>query len=81
MYRDRPEEWFTDANSEEKALLRQINAELLLPMPGRARLIGLMTLGPKKSEEAYTPTDLRTLQSVAAQTGLTLEVAGQNARR
>ncbi|HEY6766217.1 MAG TPA: GAF domain-containing SpoIIE family protein phosphatase, partial [Candidatus Sulfotelmatobacter sp.] len=75
VYRDRPEEWFTDANAEEKALLRQINAELLLPMPGRARLIGLMTLGPKKSEEAYTPTDLRTLQSVAAQTGLTLEVA------
>ena len=75
MYRDRPEEWFTDANAEEKAQLRQINAELLLPMPGRARLIGLMTLGPKKSEEAYTPTDLRMLQSVAAQTGLTLEVA------
>jgi sigma-B regulation protein RsbU (phosphoserine phosphatase) len=75
VYRDRPEEWFTDANAEEKALLRRINAELLLPMPGRARLIGLMTLGPKKSEEAYTPTDLRTLQSVAAQTGLTLEVA------
>jgi phosphoserine phosphatase RsbU/P len=65
----------TDASSEEKALLRQINAELLLPMPGRARLIGLMSLGPEKSEEAYTPTDLRTLQSVAAQTGLTLEVA------
>jgi abortive infection bacteriophage resistance protein len=62
VYRDRPEEWFTDANAEEKALLRQINAELLLPMPGRARLIGLMTLGPKKSEEAYTPTDLRTLR-------------------
>jgi sigma-B regulation protein RsbU (phosphoserine phosphatase) len=59
----------------EQALLRQINAELLLPMPGRARLIGLMALGPKRSEEPYTPTDLRTLQSVAAQTGLTLEVA------
>jgi len=75
VYRDRPEKWFTDANEEEKALLRQINAELLLPMPGRTGLSGLMTLGPKKSEEAYTPTDLLTLQSVAAQTGLTLEVA------
>jgi phosphoserine phosphatase RsbU/P len=37
--------------------------------------MGLMSLGPKKSEEPYTPTDLRVLQSVAAQTGLTLEVA------
>jgi phosphoserine phosphatase RsbU/P len=75
VYRDRPEEWFTDAGAEEKALLREINAELLLPMSGRAHLIGLIALGPKKSEQPYTPTDLRTLQSVAAQTGLTLEVA------
>jgi sigma-B regulation protein RsbU (phosphoserine phosphatase) len=75
VYRDRPEEWFTDADATEQLLLRQINAELLLPMPGRARLIGLIALGPKRSEEPYTPTDLRTLQSVAAQTGLTLEVA------
>ena len=45
---------------------------LLLPMSGRADLLGLIALGPKKSEEPYTPTDLRTLQSVAAQTGLTL---------
>jgi sigma-B regulation protein RsbU (phosphoserine phosphatase) len=74
VYRDRPEEWFTDAGAEEKAVLREINAELLLPMSGRAHLLGLIALGPKKSEEPYTPTDLRTLQSVAAQTGLTLEV-------
>ncbi len=75
VYRDRPEDWFTGAGTDEKTFLREMNAELLLPLPGRARLIGLMALGPKKSEEAYTPTDLRTLQSVAAQTGLTLEVA------
>jgi sigma-B regulation protein RsbU (phosphoserine phosphatase) len=74
VYRDRPEEWFTSAGAEEKTLLRAIHVELLLPMPGRAHLIGLIALGPKKSEEPYTPTDLRTLQSVAAQTGLTLEV-------
>jgi sigma-B regulation protein RsbU (phosphoserine phosphatase) len=75
VYRDRPEDWFTGAGAQEKALLREIHAELLLPMSGRAHLIGLIALGPKKSEEPYTPTDLRTLQSVAAQTGLTLEVA------
>jgi sigma-B regulation protein RsbU (phosphoserine phosphatase) len=75
VYRDRPEEWIADADAEETALLRRINAELLLPMPGRAHLMGLIALGPKKSEEPYTPTDLRILQSVAAQTGLNLEVA------
>jgi phosphoserine phosphatase RsbU/P len=75
VYRDRPEEWFEGAGTEEKAVLREINAELLLPMSGRADLLGLIALGPKKSEEPYTPTDLRMLQSVAVQTGLTLEVA------
>ena len=65
VYRDRPEEWYTGAGTEEKALPREIHAELLLPMSGRAHLIGLIALGPKKSEEPYTPTDLRTLQSVA----------------
>jgi phosphoserine phosphatase RsbU/P len=75
VYRDRPEEWFAGAGAEEKTLLRSIHAELLLPMSGRARLLGLIALGPKKSEEPYTPTDVRTLQSLAAQTGLTLEVA------
>ena len=75
VHHDRPEPWFTAAGREEKALLREINAELLLPMSGRAHLLGLIALGPKKSEEPYTPTDLRTLQSVASQTGLSLEVA------
>jgi phosphoserine phosphatase RsbU/P len=75
VYRDRPEEWFESAGTEEKAVLREMNAELLLPMSGRADLLGLIALGPKRSEEPYTPTDLRMLQSVAVQTGLTLEVA------
>ena len=74
VYRDRPEEWFIEADATEQALLREIQAELLLPMAGRSRLIGMMALGPKRSEEPYTPTDLRTLQRLAAQTGLTLEV-------
>ena len=75
VYRDRPEHWFTEAPPEEQILLREINAELLLPMPGRgAQLLGLLALGPKRSEEPYTPTDLRTLQAVAAQTGLSLEI-------
>ncbi len=75
VYGDRPEEWIADIGAEEREVLRWVNAELLLPLPGREGLMGLMALGPKRSEEPYTPTDLRILQSVAAQTGLTLEVA------
>lgn len=74
VYGDRPEEWLAQVKVEERAILQEVNAELLLPLPGRESLLGLMALGPKRSEEPYTPTDLRVLQSVAAQTGLTLEV-------
>ncbi len=48
--------------------------ELLLPFPGRKRLLGAMALGPKRSEEPYTPSDLRLLESVSVQTGLGLEL-------
>jgi phosphoserine phosphatase RsbU/P len=75
VYRDRPAEWLMEAGPDERQALDAVNAELLLPLPGRERLLGMMSLGPKRSEEPYTPTDLRVLQSVAAQTGLALEVS------
>ncbi len=49
--------------------------ELLLPLPGRTQLLGAMALGPKRSEEPYTPVDLRLLESVSVQTGLGLELS------
>jgi phosphoserine phosphatase RsbU/P len=75
LYRDDPDPWFLLADAEEKQTLNATHAELLLPLPGRQRLMGLMALGPKLSEEAYSPSDLRLLQSVASQTGLALEVS------
>ncbi|MBV9404931.1 MAG: SpoIIE family protein phosphatase, partial [Acidobacteriaceae bacterium] len=75
VYRDRPDDWLNAAEPAERELLQRVNAELVLPLPGRENLMGLITLGPKRSQEAYTPTDLRVLQSVAAQTGLALEVS------
>ncbi|MBV9764698.1 MAG: SpoIIE family protein phosphatase [Acidobacteriaceae bacterium] len=74
VYRDRPEEWLSRASAEERRVLDDARVELLLPLPGRERLMGVMALGSKRSEEPYTPTDLRVLQSVATQTGLALEV-------
>src|SRR5205814_6683054 len=54
---------------------RGSGAELLLPLLRKEELLGFISLGRKRSEEPYSPTDLRLLQSVAAQTGLALEVA------
>jgi sigma-B regulation protein RsbU (phosphoserine phosphatase) len=75
VYRDRPDAWLVEAGADEISVLDRVNAEVLLPLPGRDRLMGVIALGPKKSEEPYTPTDLRLLQSVATQTGLALEVS------
>lgn len=75
LYRDNPSQWYTEADDQEKRALSEMHAELLLALPGRQRLMGIIALGRKKSEEPYSPSDLRLLQSVGAQTGLALEVS------
>lgn len=74
LYRENPGEWFVEAPPEEQRALNRMNTEILLALPGRDRLMGVMALGPKQSEEPYTPSDLGLLRSVATQTGLALEV-------
>jgi sigma-B regulation protein RsbU (phosphoserine phosphatase) len=70
-----PDRWLEDADEQEKHFLKETRAELLLPLPGRDRLLGLLTMGAKQSEEAYSPSDLRLLGSLGLQTGLGLEIA------
>lgn len=74
LYRDDPDAWYLMAGKSEREVLDAVNAELLLPLPGRNRLMGVMALGPKRSEAAYTKADLHLLQTVATQTGLALEI-------
>ena len=73
VYFDRPEDWLVEASDAERAALRDLHAEVLLPLPGRGRLMGVMALGPKRSEAPYSKTDLQLLTSVGAQTGLAVE--------
>ena len=75
LYREDPDAWYLMAGTAERSVLDVVNAELLLPLPGRNRLMGVMALGPKRSEAAYTKADLHLLQTVATQTGLAIEVA------
>ena len=69
LYRD------TDVTDEERGKLARLRSELLLPVAVRDKLLGFISLGPKKSEEPYTGSDIRLLKSVATQTGLALENA------
>jgi Serine phosphatase RsbU, regulator of sigma subunit len=75
VYRDDPSSWLIHASEAERAALNNLSTELLVPLPGRNRLAGVMALGPKLSEEPYSRTDRQLLQSVATQTGLALENA------
>jgi sigma-B regulation protein RsbU (phosphoserine phosphatase) len=75
VYRDDPSSWLVEASDSERAALADLSTELLVPLPGRNQLAGVMTLGPKRSEEPYTRMDRQLLQSVASQTGLALENA------
>ena len=75
LYRNDPDAWYLMAGTAERHIFDLLNTELLLPLLGRNRLMGLMSLGPKRSEAAWSRTDLQMLQTVARQTGLALEVS------
>ncbi len=62
-------------SDDERGKLATLRSELLLPLAVRDKLLGFISLGPKRSEEPYTGSDVRLLKSVAAQTGLALENA------
>jgi phosphoserine phosphatase RsbU/P len=75
VYMDDPDSWVNreaDISADERARLLQLHAELLLPLGTRDKLLGFISLGQKLSEEPYSRSDLRLLQSVAAQTGMAL---------
>jgi phosphoserine phosphatase RsbU/P len=78
IYLDDPDSWLyrnPEVSEEERAKLAQLHAELLLPLNARDKLLGFISLGPKRSDEPYSGADVRLLKSVAAQTGLALENA------
>jgi sigma-B regulation protein RsbU (phosphoserine phosphatase) len=62
-----------DSIGASPELRTALGAELVLPLAASRKLVGVMGLGPKRSEEPYTSNDVRLLDAVAAQTGLALE--------
>ena len=59
--------------SSSSELRSALGAELVLPLSANKKLVGVMGLGPKRSEEPFTSSDVRLLDAVATQTGLALE--------
>jgi len=74
VYQDDEDSWVNEEiETVEREKLQKLNSQLLLPIGAKDALSGVISLSPKRSEEPYTPNDLRLLKSVAAQTGLALE--------
>jgi sigma-B regulation protein RsbU (phosphoserine phosphatase) len=65
--------WVQSTEGVERESLEALSPELLLPLSLNETLLGIMSLGPKQSEEPFSRTDIRLLDSVAVQTGLALE--------
>ncbi len=73
IYFDREDNWVHETPETELLTLKAIHAQLLLPVGLKDKLLGIFSLGPKLSEEPYSPSDVQLLRSVALQTGLALE--------
>ncbi|MBZ5640185.1 MAG: SpoIIE family protein phosphatase [Acidobacteriia bacterium] len=75
VYFDDPASWVHRDGGlpvAERRVLRELDTQILLPLAARGELLGMVSLGPKLSEQPYSRTDLRLLRNVATHTGLAL---------
>jgi sigma-B regulation protein RsbU (phosphoserine phosphatase) len=75
IYFDDPQSWVHGTPETEQNALQTLETQLLLPVNYDHRLLGLISLGSKRSDLPYTKGDLQLLSAVASQTGLALENA------
>ena len=76
IYFDDPDSWIyreQTVTGAEREGLQKLEAQLLLPLAFKDKLIGFISLSAKRSEEPYSKSDVQLLGSVATQTGLALE--------
>jgi sigma-B regulation protein RsbU (phosphoserine phosphatase) len=75
VYLDDRRSWVRRENIPESdaAKLRELQSEVLIPLRTKGSVEGFLSLGPKSSDAAYSPSDLQLLQSVANQTALALD--------
>jgi sigma-B regulation protein RsbU (phosphoserine phosphatase) len=75
IYFDDPQSWVHGTSEPEQTALQRMDTQVLLPVSLDRKLLGIISLGSKRSELPYTKADLQLLAAVAAQTGLALENA------
>jgi sigma-B regulation protein RsbU (phosphoserine phosphatase) len=77
VYFDDETSWVNSAvlSDDERNNLASLGPQLLVPLAVKEKLLGILSLGQKRSEAPYSGTDVRLLKSVATQTALALSNA------
>ena len=72
--REFPSDFKETLPDSERGWLENLGVRVIVPITGtRERLVGVLLLGLRMSDEPYSATDLRLLQGIAAQIGLVYE--------
>src|SRR5580658_791482 len=77
IYFDDAKSWVNSAQltALERRKLVSLGPQLLIPLTVKQKLLGIISLGQKRSEAPYSNGDVRVLKSVATQTALALSNA------
>lgn len=82
LVRDELKRRAEDIESEDKKNMERIvtemdkiDAQVLVPLPASKGLVGMLALGEKGSGDAYTVTDIQTLETLMYQAGTAIENA------
>jgi sigma-B regulation protein RsbU (phosphoserine phosphatase) len=75
VYFDDPQSWVHGTSDAEQTALQRLETQVLLPVTLNTRMLGIISLGSKRSELPYSKADLQLLGAVAGQAGLALENA------
>ncbi len=70
---ERDDNWVHSTSDSELLTIKALHAQLLLPLNTKDKLLGILSLGEKRSEEPYSASDVQILRSVSVQTALALE--------
>ncbi len=65
-------QWDIPISDSECRYLRLLDAEVLIPLFDGSEIIGLIILGPKRSEQPYTPSEISLFRNLATQASLAL---------
>lgn len=77
VYFDDAKSWVNSPQltEQERCKLVSLDPQLLIPLTVKQKLLGIISLGQKRSEAPYSNGDVRVLKSVATQTALALSNA------